>query len=101
MSLGSFRSLLSLRSLVALSSKIPLVKLLLPLLLLALAGPASAASASSEPALRLEAGSVTQQQIVSLGRDVSIEGEALSDIAALNGSVDVSGRVEGEVIVLR
>jgi hypothetical protein len=77
------------------------VRFLFPLLLLALAGPASAASASSEPALRLEAGSVTQQQIVSLGRDVSIEGEALSDIAALNGSVDVSGRVEGEVIVLR
>jgi len=78
------------------------VKLLLSLLLLlALAGPAAAARSPEEPALRLEAGSVTQQQIVSLGRDVIIEGEALSDIAALNGSVEVSGRVEGEVIVLR
>jgi hypothetical protein len=86
------------------------VKFLLPLLLLALAAPAMASpaiaaprprAASGEPALRLEAGSTTRQQLVAIGRDVSVEGEALSDVAALNGSVDVSGRVDGNVIVLR
>ncbi|HEY0514419.1 MAG TPA: polymer-forming cytoskeletal protein [Thermoanaerobaculia bacterium] len=84
------------------------MRFLLPLLLL-LALPAAAASApavststrSGEPALRLEAGSVSRQQIVAIGRDVVVEGEALSDIAALNGSVDVSGQVDGDVIVLR
>jgi hypothetical protein len=84
------------------------VRALLSLLLLAplgLAAPAAsrpiAPAESTEPALRLEAGSVSRQQIVSLGRDVVVEGEALSDIAALNGSVDISGRVDGDVIVLR
>ncbi len=38
---------------------------------------------------------------MAIGRDVSVEGEALSDVAALDGSVDVSGRVDGSVIVLR
>jgi hypothetical protein len=86
------------------------VKALLPFLLLALAAPAIASPAAAaprpqagtgEPALRLEAGSTTRQQLVAIGRDVSVEGEALSDVAALNGSVDVSGRVDGNVIVLR
>lgn len=77
------------------------MKVLLPLLL-AVALPAAARTVpAKEPALRLEAGSVIHQQIVSLGQDVVIEGEALSDIAALNGSVDISGKVDGEVIVLR
>jgi len=78
------------------------VKALLPLLLLALASPALAApSPEAEPAMRLEAGSTTGQQLVAIGRDISVEGEALSDVAAMNGSVDVSGRVDGSVIVLR
>ena len=80
------------------------MKTLLPLLLLALASPATAIQApasQAEPALRLEAGSTTGQQLVAIGRDVSVEGEALSDVAALNGSVDVSGKVDGSVIVLR
>jgi hypothetical protein len=80
------------------------VNALLPLLLLILAVPAAgqpAASARSDPALRLEAGSTTGRQLVAIGRDVSVEGEALSDVAAMNGSVDVSGRVDGSVIVLR
>jgi hypothetical protein len=74
------------------------------LLLLTLAVPAAAHAApiaEGEPAMRLEAGSTTGQQLVAIGRDVSVEGEALSDVAALNGSVDVSGRVDGSVIVLR
>jgi hypothetical protein len=81
------------------------VKTLLPLLLLSLlAVPApvhAAPIAAGEPALRLEAGSTTGQQLVGIGRDVSVEGEALSDVAALDGSVDVSGKVDGSVIVLR
>jgi hypothetical protein len=80
------------------------VKALLPLLLLALAVPAHAApprAASAEPAMRLEAGSTTGQQLVAIDRDIRIEGEALSDVAALNGSVDISGKVDGNVIVLR
>jgi hypothetical protein len=80
------------------------VKALLPLLLLALAVPAQAAprvQASREPAMRLEAGSTTGQQLVAIGRDISVEGEALADVAALEGSVDISGKVDGNVIVLR
>jgi hypothetical protein len=81
-----------------------LLPLLLSLLLLALAAPALAAPrlpTGTEPALRLEAGSTTGQQLVAIGRDVSVEGEALSDVAALDGSVEVSGKVDGNVIVLR
>lgn len=78
------------------------MKALLPLLLLALAPPVLAApSPEAEPAMRLEAGSTTGQQLVAIGRDISVEGVALSDVAAMNGSVDVSGRVDGSVIVLR
>lgn len=88
------------------SRKISGVKTLLPLLLALLAAPAAAQApapraGAAEPALRLEAGSTTGRQLVAIGRDVSVEGEALSDVAALNGSVDVSGRVDGSVIVLR
>ncbi len=57
-------------------------------------------SAEGEPALRLEAGSTTQQ-LVGVGRDVIVAGEVLTDVAALEGSVDVSGRVTGDVVVLR
>jgi hypothetical protein len=80
------------------------VKTLLSLPLLALLASPAAAQAprpAGEPALRLEAGSTTGQQLVAIGRDVSVEGEALSDVAALDGSVDVSGKVDGSVIVLR
>lgn len=80
------------------------MKTLLSLPLLALLASPAAAQAprpAGEPALRLEAGSTTGQQLVAIGRDVSVEGEALSDVAALDGSVDVSGKVDGSVIVLR
>jgi len=65
------------------------------------AAPAASSSSSDSVALRLEAGSVTREQLVAVGRDVVIEGEALSDVAALDGSVDVSGRVGGDVVVMR
>lgn len=50
--------------------------------------------------LRLEVGSVARHQIVSVGRDVEIEGEALAGVTAVNGSVVVGGRVAGAVTVL-
>ena len=77
------------------------VKFLLPVLLLSVAVPAIAQdSQRPEAALRIEEGSVAHQ-MVAVGRDLVIEGEALSDVAALDGSVDVSGRVTGDIVVLR
>jgi hypothetical protein len=81
------------------------VKLVLPVLLL-LALPAAAESAPAVesagrlPALRIETGSVAHQ-LVGVGRDVVVAGEALADVAALDGSVEVSGRVTGDIVVLR
>lgn len=51
-------------------------------------------------ALRLDKGSLTRHQMVAVGKDVFIAGEALSDVAALEGSVEVTGRVDGDVVVL-
>jgi hypothetical protein len=70
--------------------------------LLLLAAPAAAQSDAGgrEAALRIEAGSVAHQ-LVGVGRDVVVAGEALADVAALDGSVDVSGSVTGDVVVLR
>ena len=80
------------------------MKLLLCATLLGLlsvpAGAVEGPSGPDEPALRLEAGSTTQQ-LVGVGRDVIVAGEVLTDVAALEGSVDVSGRVTGDVVVLR
>lgn len=75
------------------------MKFLFVILTLALAGP-SLAQQRPEAALRIEEGSVAHQ-MVAVGRDVIIEGEALSDVAALDGSVDVSGRVTGDIVVMR
>jgi hypothetical protein len=60
------------------------------------AGPALA----SEPALVISEGSVARREIVALGRDLEIRGEAQDTVAAVNGSVRVSGTVTGDVIVL-
>jgi hypothetical protein len=87
-------------------------KTFLPLLWLALASPLAAAPPAphaaslaahgpAEPPLRLEAGSVIRQQVVALGRDVVVAGQALSDVAVVNGSVDVTGQVDGDLVVLR
>ncbi len=76
------------------------VKFLAATLLLSLSAPAFAQSQSPEAALRIEEGSVAHQ-MVAVGRDLVIAGEALSDVAALDGSVDVSGRVTGDIVVLR
>ncbi len=85
-----------------------LLAIVLPALL-AGALPASAAAAGAEPAapaapepaaLHLAAGSVARHQLVALGRDLVIDGRALADAAALQGSVVVNGSVAGDVVVL-
>ncbi len=60
----------------------------------------AAAQEPSETALIIAEGSLARQQVVALGRDLRVEGEALSDVAAINGSIRVSGSVAGDVIVL-
>lgn len=81
--------------------------LAIPAIMLLGAGPVPGAGRPAPPpvrgrpqALRLEAGSVARHQLVALGEDLVVEGEALSDVAALQGSVDVTGRVAGQIIVL-
>lgn len=61
-----------------------------------LAGPAPA----SESALVVEEGSVARRQLVAVGRDLTIDGTALADAAAVNGSIFVNGSVRGDVVVL-
>ena len=69
--------------------------------LLLLADPAASPAPGGKPeALRLARGSYVSDQMVAVGRDVIVEGEALADVAAVNGSVEVSGRVARDVIVL-
>ena len=55
---------------------------------------------ASDTALVISEGSVARRQVVALGRDVQVAGEALDTVAAVNGSVLVSGSVEGDIIVL-
>jgi hypothetical protein len=65
------------------------------------ASAASAVSAASaRPALRLEPGAIARHQLVAVARDIEVDGDALADVAALNGSVLVRGRVKGDVIVI-
>jgi hypothetical protein len=60
----------------------------------------AASAASARPALRLEAGAIARHQLVAVARDIEVDGDALADVAALNGSVLVRGRVKGDVIVI-
>jgi len=50
-------------------------------------------------ALHLEKGSTARHQLVALGRDLMFDGEALADVAALSGSVEISGHVAGDVVL--
>jgi hypothetical protein len=79
------------------------VRFLAATLLFLLTSPAGAAdrSSPSKPALRLESGAVSRQQLVGVGRDVIVQGEAMADVAALDGSVEISGQVTGDVVVMR
>lgn len=69
--------------------------------LTAFAAPSPAdASGSGQVALRLEKGSVARHQLVAIGRDLILDGEAQADVAAIEGSVSISGSVTGDVVVL-
>ena len=70
------------------------------LLALLFAPAAGAADSAAPPGLHLAAGSVARQPIVAVGRGVVIDGEALSSVTALNGTVTVTGVVRGDVTVL-
>jgi hypothetical protein len=65
----------------------------------AAAAPAAAAQAEP-PALVVERGSVAREQVVAVGRGVRVDGEALADVAAIEGAIEVSGRVAGDVIAM-
>lgn len=62
--------------------------------------PGQDAPHAAQPAYRLEAGSFARQRIVTLGRDLVVEGEARSHAVALDGSATVTGRIDGDLIVL-
>lgn len=70
------------------------------LLVAALALVSSPTRAQTEPALVIERGGVARSQLVALGRDLEVHGEAWSDAVAINGSIWVTGRVAGDLIVL-
>lgn len=65
-----------------------------------LAGAAEPPESPEKPAYRLESGSIARSRIVALGRDMYVEGEALSHAVVMSGSMHVTGRVVGDVIVI-
>ena len=65
-----------------------------------LLAPLAAAQPDAETAYHLQEGSIARSRIVAMGRDLVIDGEALSHAVALSGSARVAGRVAGDVIVL-
>jgi hypothetical protein len=79
---------------------VALLSLVLPALPAAAAPYPADASASGQVALRLEKGSVARHQLVAIGRDLILDGEAQADVAAIEGSVSISGSVTGDVVVL-
>lgn len=59
-----------------------------------------AVPAVAVPALRIAPGSVARSELVALGRDLVIEGEAQSDVVVINGDARIDGFVAGDIIVL-
>jgi hypothetical protein len=73
--------------------------------LLTLASTLIAAVATGETrsrpmALKIEEGSVARSQVVAVGRDLEVAGEAAADVVAINGTARVGGRIVGDLIVL-
>lgn len=62
--------------------------------------PSGSFSGSPHLALHLERGAIARHQLVAVARDIEVDGEALADVAALQGSVLVTGHVKGDVIVI-
>jgi hypothetical protein len=74
---------------------------LLPLfLLLTVSMQVDPEGPSAPPALQIHEGSIARQQVVALGRDLVVAGEALSEVVTLDGSIRISGRVAGDAIAL-
>jgi len=69
-------------------------------LLVALAVAAGAPADDPAPALLLERGAIARHQIVAVGRDVRIDGEALAGVTAIDGSARIVGTVAGDLTVL-
>lgn len=57
-------------------------------------------SAAAGEALVISAGSIARQQVVAVGRDLLVAGDAQSDVAAIDGSAEITGSVAGDVIVM-
>jgi hypothetical protein len=57
-------------------------------------------AAPRPPAIHLERGSRASQQIVAIGRDLVVDGEALRNAVVLDGEARVSGSIAGDLIVL-
>lgn len=70
----------------------------------ALQEPAASGSAvggnDESTAIHLERGSRSSRQIVAIGRDLVIDGEALHSAVVLDGEARVGGTVEGDLVVL-
>ncbi len=62
--------------------------------------PANSGAQESQTALTIEAGSVARSQVVALGRDLLVAGEAAADVVAIDGNARITGKVAGDVIVL-
>ncbi|MDH3253424.1 MAG: polymer-forming cytoskeletal protein [Acidobacteriota bacterium] len=69
-------------------------------LALLLGGAAGDSARGEDPALVISSGSLARREVVALGRDLEVAGRALDTVAAVNGSVRVSGSVGGDIIVL-
>jgi len=72
----------------------------LGLALAVVAAPAPPLAVSDAPALHLERGAIARHQIVAVGRDVVVEGEALAGVSAIDGTARIAGTVAGDVTVL-
>ncbi|MEM9557557.1 MAG: hypothetical protein AAGC60_25080 [Acidobacteriota bacterium] len=53
-----------------------------------------------QPAYRLQPGSIARARIVALGRDLVIDGDAMSHAVALSGDAHITGSVADDLIVL-
>ena len=63
-------------------------------------GQAPADTPTAQPAYHLETGSLARSRIVALGRDLLLEGQALSHAVVISGDARVSGEIEGDLIIL-